>query len=466
MDIKNLAHASRYKNRGLRILKILTVVAPAVFIGLFELSRHTIFIEQQPMIIGNLLVFVVVTIGAFFFSRLIFGIIEGMQRESMRRNQELAALNSVALAVSESLNLDVVLYRALEKVLQVTEAEAGEMFLLDEHTQEMVRRVHTGLFPDAFQEKTRFQIGEGFAGEVAQSGEPIVLSDLSDDPRLVSSMLKESGFRSLVCVPLKSKNAVIGVISIASSSARRFAPEDTHLLAIMGNQIAIAIENARLHEEVQGMAALEERERIAREMHDSLAQVLSYVNVKSQAARQFIASGREVEAEAQLEELESTAQEVYADVREAILGLRSTTSATRDMVSTLKEYIFRFSQMSGIQAKLEVGNSKPPILPVATELQIIRIIQEALTNVRKHAGAKHVWVRIVTDNNKVESTIEDDGHGFNVSRVKRDGWPQFGLQTMKERAESVKGTLDISSKPGEGTKVTLRIPLEISVTKG
>jgi signal transduction histidine kinase len=355
------------------------------------------------MVIGNLLVFVAVIIGAFFFSRFIFGIIERTQRESLRRNQELAALNSVALAVSESLNLDVVLYRALDKVLQVSGAEAGEMFLFDEETQEMVRRVHAGLFPEAFQEKTRFRLGEGFAGGVAQSGEPIVLPDLADDARLLRGKVR-----------------------------------------------------------VQGMAALEERERIAREMHDSLAQVLGYVNTKTQAARKFLTSGQKAKAKAQLMELENIAQEVYADVREAILGLRSTATPERDMVSTLKEYVFRFSQMSGIKAELEIENGNLPSLPTATELQVIRIIQEALTNVRKHARASHAWVRISTDNEHLEIIIGDNGQGFNVSSIRRADWPQFGLQTMKERAESVRGTLDISSAPSKGTTVTLKIPLQIA----
>ncbi len=444
---------------SLKVLKIVTILAPAVFIGLFEVSRHTVFVEHQPMVIGNLLVFGVVLIGAFFFSRLIFGVIERMQREIVRRNQELAALNSVALAVSESLNLDVVLYRALDKVLQVTAAESGEMFLLDEQTQEMVRQVHAGLFPEAFQEKTRFRIGEGFAGAVAQSGEPIVVADISQDPRLLRDKLRENGFHSLVIVPLKSKNVVIGAINIASLSPGRFTAEDTRLLTNMGNQIAVAVENARLYEKVQGMAALEERERIAREMHDGLAQVLSYVSAKTQAVKQLLSAGQKDQANVQLTELERVAQDVYADVRETILGLRSTASSERDMVSTLKEYVFRFSQMSRIRTELDISNGMVPSLSTATELQVIRIIQEALTNVRKHSKANHAWVRISNDSAQIEIVIEDDGQGFDISHIRRGNWPRFGLQTMKERAESVGGTLDIKSAPGEGAKVILRVPL-------
>jgi len=131
----------------------------------------------------------------------------------------------------------------------------------------------------------------------------------------------------------------------------------------------------------------------------------------------------------------------------------------KGMVAALKEYIFRFSQLSNIKSELEISDGRPPSLPTTTEVQVIRIIQESLTNVRKHARASHAWVRISTDSEQVEIVIEDDGHGFNVSRIRRGDWPQFGLQAMRERAESVRGTLDIRSAPGKGTKVTLRVPL-------
>ncbi len=444
---------------SLKILKIVTMLAAPISIGLWEFLRHSVFVEEQPMLVGNLIILVTVFVAAFFYSQFIFGIIERMQRESLRRNQELAALNSVALAVSESLNLDVILYRALDKVLQVTATDAGEIFLQDEGVEEMVQRVHSGLFPEAFGEKTRFQIGEGFVGAVAQAGEPIVVEDISKDRRWLRDKVRGSGFHSMVGVPLKSKHAVIGVINLATLSRRRFTHEDIQLLTNIGNQIAVAIENARLHEKVQGVAALEERERIAREMHDSLAQVLSYVNTKTQAIRQLLSTGQQAQAEAYLKELETVAQDTYVDVREAILGLRSTNSLQKGMASTLKEYIFRFSQLSNIKAELEMGNGGVSSLPTTTEFQLIRIIQEALTNVRKHARAHHAWVRILANGDQVNITIEDDGRGFNTSKIRRGEWPQFGLQTMKERAESVGGTLDITSTPGKGTVVKLMVPL-------
>jgi signal transduction histidine kinase len=161
--------------------------------------------------------------------------------------------------------------------------------------------------------------------------------------------------------------------------------------------------------------------------------------------------------------LEDVAQDLYVDVREAILGLRSAISVERDMTSTLKEYILHFSQMSNIRADLEFTDNNILSLPATSQIQITRIIQEALSNVRKHAKASHAHVRISTSDDRLEITGADDGKGFDVSNIKHDGWPHFGLQTMRERSDSIGGILDIRSTPGEGTKVVLTIPINQGV---
>lgn len=299
---------------------------------------------------------------------------------------------------------------------------------------------------------------EGFVGAIVEAGEPIVIDDVSREQWLLRDKVKENGLDCLVGVPLKSKNSIIGVIILATLSRKSFTTDDTRLLVNIGNQMAVAIENARLHEKVQGMAALEERERIAREMHDGIAQVLSYVNTKTQAARQVLATGQQAEAEAYLKELEEVARDAYADVREAILGLRSTDLLQKGIMPTLKEYMFRFSQQSNIKTKLEVNNGAAQSLPAATELQIIRIIQESLTNVRKHAQARNAWVRISTRDGNTVITIEDDGQGFDPTAMRRQDGPHFGLQTMRERSESIGASLEIASAPGKGTKVALTVP--------
>jgi signal transduction histidine kinase len=218
-----------------------------------------------------------------------------------------------------------------------------------------------------------------------------------------------------------------------------------------------------LHRRVRDLAITEERERIAREMHDSLAQVLGYVNTKAQAVQELLKSGQVERAEQQVGQLGEAARSAYADVREGILGLRTSLGPQHSLLDALEEYLDRWREQSGVEAQLivEPAGGKLDGLGPSAELQLLRIVQEALANVRKHAAATSVRVRITESLEAVETAIEDDGRGFEPGhgRVGEDAVPHFGLATMRERAESVGGHLEIQSAPGEGTRVLVRVPV-------
>jgi nitrate/nitrite-specific signal transduction histidine kinase len=444
----------------LKLLRIFTIVAPVIFVVLFELVRHYIFVEENPMLAGNLALLAAVTIAAFFFSRYIFGVIEKTQRENLRRNEELKTLNSVALNINKSLNLQVVLHQALSRVMQTIHADGGEILLLDDKG-ELVERLVSSEFPsEIVRDRTSFSSEEDALVNLITSQKRMLVSDLSHDVRLFGSPLAQRGLRSLAAVPLIHESKNIGVILVTGLAPGRFNDDDLRLLNSMGCQITIAVENARLHEQVKLIGTIEERERIAREMHDGIAQVLSYVGTKSQAARELISTGQAENAKSQLLQLEDVAQDLYGNVREAILGLRSTISIEKDMISNLGEYISHFSQMSNVKTDLEIKDNSVLSLPSSSQTQIIHIIQEALSNIRKHAKANHAHVQITTGDNQIEIIVSDNGKGFDPSRIENDGWPHFGLQTVRERASSIGGALDISSTCGEGTRVALTVPLK------
>jgi len=269
--------------------------------------------------------------------------------------------------------------------------------------------------------------------------------------------------KSFLGVPVIFKGQIVGNLYLADkAAANQFSLEDEELLTMFATQAAIAIENARLYEQVQALAVATERERIAREMHDGLAQVLSYVNAKTQAVQELLQTGQVEPAQAQLQQLQEAAQEVYADVREAILGLRTTIGKGRGLFPVLEEYLQRFTEQAGVQTELTIspGISAFSFDPRA-EIQLMRIVQEALTNVRKHAQAGRAWVRFVANGAWAEVTIEDDGRGFDPNNPRRSAWPCFGLQTMRERAEAAGGSLEVESRPGKGTHVRARIPLQL-----
>jgi signal transduction histidine kinase len=228
----------------------------------------------------------------------------------------------------------------------------------------------------------------------------------------------------------------------------------------IGNRIATAIEKARLYEQVGAVAIQEERERISKELHDGLAQVLGYVITKSQATRQLLR--KMTEASDYLVELENVAQEVYTDTRETILGLRTAIIGNTSMTSALREHVVRFSQMHGIKTELIIGDHIIPSLSPQIELQAIRIVQEALSNVRKHAKATHATVAITAGDSDINILVEDDGTGFDVEKAEKTDSTKFGLRNMKERADSINSYLSVESKPENGTRVTLRIPIKSS----
>jgi signal transduction histidine kinase len=211
-----------------------------------------------------------------------------------------------------------------------------------------------------------------------------------------------------------------------------------------------------LFEQVRRLAILEERDRLAREMHDSLGQVLGFVNLKAKVAADLINRGQAAVAAEELEQMRTAVQEAYQEVRQAILSLRATAPG-RGLVASLREYIQRLREQSGLDVRLEAGEDLR--FPPAVEAQVIRIVQEALTNVRKHARASAVTVRFAPDpGDGTVVTVSDDGQGFDLASVEAGRGARFGLLTMRERAESIGGTLSIESAPGRGTTVRLWIP--------
>ncbi|MDP2743499.1 MAG: GAF domain-containing protein [Dehalococcoidia bacterium] len=375
----------------------------------------------------------------------------------VRRNRELAALNRISGAVSSSLNLNEVMVAAVDSVMDLMESEAGEVWLLDETGKELAMALHRGLFAESFRQIERFRVGEGFPGRVALTGEPMVTQNMSEEAHYLRQSVKDQNFRFFACLPLKSRGRVVGTIDIASRQERELSSSDLQLLSSIGSQIGVAIENAALHQKIQNLAVLEERGRIAREMHDGLAQVLGYVNTKTQAVKRLLSLDQVSQAEEALGQLEEAARDVYADVREAILGLRTTVSS-HGLVSAISEYLDWFSRQNSIQVEVTVEGQADVALEPIKEIQLIRIVQEALSNVRKHAKAQKAWVHLFTADGHLRLTVQDDGQGFDPDRISRGMWPQFGLRTMKERAESVGGTFEVSSVPGQGTTVKLVVP--------
>jgi len=244
-------------------------------------------------------------------------------------------------------------------------------------------------------------------------------------------------------------------------------PDELDQLALTFNQMADRLEQHSREQtaraDLRQRAIVEERERIARELHDGLAQVLGYVHTKATAVRLLLSRQQVAAAEGQLVQLEEAARGLFVDVREAILGLRTTTRQDLRLAGLLREYAGHFSQLSDLPIEVTITTSaESQALPPETELQLLRIVQEALTNVRKHARASRAQVALLNGGPVLEVHVSDDGAGFEPAAGSGDGQGRqhFGLSTMRERAEAIGAELLLESAPGRGTRVRVRVPLE------
>lgn len=261
-----------------------------------------------------------------------------------------------------------------------------------------------------------------------------------------------------VSIPILSRGQALGVICLSNPGHRLLEPHERRVLAAVGQQVGVAIENMELREQVQSMAALRERERLSRELHDGLAQVLGYLVVRAEIAKELVARGQAEQATAQLQETQVVVREAQRELREEMLGLRVALPSPGGLRPALEEYAHRFSRQSGIQVSLVPDGGEPARFSPEVEVQLLRIVQEALSNVRKHSKAKHAWIRFEAAPEGTVVTIQDDGIGFDGDRTGLTGQPHFGLDTMRERAEAVGGSLRVRSEPGRGAQVVVTLP--------
>ena len=216
--------------------------------------------------------------------------------------------------------------------------------------------------------------------------------------------------------------------------------------------------NLNIRRHIERDATIEERRRIGREIHDGVAQSLSYLNLKTKLVSDSVSSQNTEQALTELEDIRKVVQDTYDNIRESIDQL-STEPRNLPLIPSLRGYSREFGKQTGIQAKFDVSRAFPRLSPVA-ELQLLRITQEALTNVRRHALATKVEVKLENTTQAVEMIVRDNGQGFTLLDQKKSPPGYHGLNIIKERAEGLGGTVKISTAPGEGTEIRVSLPTE------
>ena len=447
-------------------LKWLAVLAPFLVLIGVELVRQTTSLTLFTGWTGFLVLAAGLLLASMLFAEVIFGGVNRLQASLAQRNQELLVLHDASLAIVGEHNLETVLQLVVDRARDLVGARYGALSLVrDEGGIEAF--LTAGISDDERAALGPPPVGHGILGVVLHDGATLRLDDLTRDPRSVGFPPHHPPMHSLLAVPVISQGSVLGNLYLTEKlGAYSFDEHDEESLQRFATLAALAIENARLHRQVQALAVTEERERIARELHDSLAQVLGYVNTKAQATEVLIASGQNDKAMTQLTQMADAARAAYADVREGILGLRVSPEGQRSFIETLTGYLEQWQGQSGVTVALTTTPANVAIrLTPNAEVQLLRIIQEALTNVRKHAGATTADVKLHVSDGWVEARILDNGAGFAPDDLAPRAAPRFGLSTMHERAESIGGSLEITSNPGDGTQIIARVPLDALPTR-
>jgi signal transduction histidine kinase len=423
----------------MRRLRWLSVIVPVVAVGIIELVSDGLLDDALPFPLDTIVVVLVVAILAVGLSSLAFQRIDRLSSELRARNADLErraasarALHRVSVAIAALADLGEILQAIVD---QARERLAVDVAVLLTYGPDGEAQVEAGSGPEGDIDRAGGFAGPGVARFVR--------------PDLTNARLE---------APLQRAGATIGLLIVGSRLERGFEVDEVETLSSLANQAAIAIENARLQARLRELAVDAERERIAREMHDGLAQVLGYVNTKSQAIEELLAAGRPEEARNLLAELASAARSIYVDVREAILGLRSPVVPGVGLVTSVEDYAARFSEASKIAVRVDAPDAARRLdLAPDVEAQVFRIVQEALTNVRKHSGARRAAVAFSVREGRLEVDVEDDGHGIGDSTTELDR-PRYGMQAMQERAGTIGGTVDWASPPGGGCRVHLAVP--------
>lgn len=439
----------------LRRLRAIAILFPIAGVFLLEVARYAMIggVSWQKRLALDLISITAIVL----FAAIIFRYVGRMQSRLERQNEELLALHSATLDVTADLSLDTVLRKVVEQARSLVGAKYGAISVIDKDNR-IVSFITSGITPEEREAIGPPPVGHGLLGVVLREGQRLRLEDLTKHAQSHGFPAHHPPMHSLLAVPIPCKGPFLGNLYLTEKfETGIFTSDDEETLVRFALQAALAIDNAHLHEQVADLAVAQERLRIAHEMHDGLAQVLGYVNTKVQAAEMYLKREKVDEAGAQLRELSTSARQAYSDVRESIVGLRTLPGPSRSLDEVLREYLQSWEEMSRVSTSLRIDSSVQ--LRPSQELQVVRIVQESLTNVRKHAKATHARVDIAREGNKLVTRIEDDGVGFTAAARARGEFPQFGLSTMRERAESIGGTLTIDSTPGSGTRVRFELPV-------
>lgn len=372
------------------------------------------------------------------------------------QNHEMSTLYEIAGFLAGPHAIEELCQGFLQRIMQRMSADGGTVRIIDDHSGNMHITVHAGISEQMIEEEHCIKKDDCLCGAATQQG-IILVRDFRLLDRKKRYRCQEEGYVSLAVFQILTREEVIGSFSLHFSEQRIVTSEEQRLLEILGKNIGSAIENQRLIAKEKEYAVSQERNLLAQGLHDSIAQGLNFLNLQVQMLEDSLRRDdmKEIQDIAPL--LRAGVQESYEDVRELLLNFR-TRIKDSNLESEMRNVVSKFQRQTGVHSVIEFGGSGAPLAP-EQQLQVLFILQEALSNVRKHADASEVKVRV--DNERDFSmTVHDNGVGFEMETAQAKGDSHVGLSIMKERASRLGAQFEVSSERQIGTTISLHLKRE------
>jgi PAS domain S-box-containing protein len=359
------------------------------------------------------------------------------------------SLQRVTTALLQHLTtLDDVLSIVCAEACRLTGAEGSAVLLLEDETS-LHLKSSCGVPLPVFE---RLSVADSFAGAIVRQRKPLLLNDPQSQPQVYQ---RNPAVKALLAVPLCVDETILGVLDVVNKPGG-FTEADIRLMGLFADQAAIAIEHAQLHQQAEKLAVIEERQRLARELHDSVTQAIYSVTLYADAARMALAAGKQTVVAEHLRELRSMAREAMLDMRLLIFELHPPVLEKEGLAVAVQTRLETVEARSGLQSAFHVEGQERR-LPLTIEEDLYRIVQEALTNAVKHAKAQQVTVRLRFGDHHFGLEVSDDGVGFDPTRARQSGG--LGLRGIEERVQHIGGRLLVNSAPDEGTVLQVEVDL-------
>ena len=372
-----------------------------------------------------------------------------------QKNRELSCLYEITAFLSQPHNVEEMCGGFLARLMWVFGADGGAVRVTDPRRENLHLVVHQGLPEELVRREYCMNVNQCLCGESARQGVAVVhdLRRVQPGERILPC--EQDGFNTVSVFQIRAASRSLGVFNLHFRESHQFTEQEMRLLQTLGDHLGIAIENIRLAAKEREMAVSQERNLMAQGLHDSIAQGLTFLNLQAQLLENSLARGDLAQAHDTMPLIRAGITESYEDVRELLLNFRSRLEQ-EDLPGAIETTLNKFSRQTGIRYQFHQAGDGPP-LPPEQQLQVLFILQEALSNIRKHADATRVEVSL-QNSGDLELLIRDNGVGFDPELVKSKADQHVGLSIMRERAKRVGAHLDIVPTEGDGVTVRLWLP--------